>query len=143
MWPPGSWRIIFTLSHWPRAICSRVCRPFLARFGSGLGLGLRLGLGLGVGLGGGLGLRPYLYPTRECFLRANVNSPLPQRSWRLLGELKSSYVAHLIYIVHLCVIGQRENTSLWTWPDQQISPGCITRQHRQTSSRLTCRENQF
>ena len=60
--------MVFTLSHWPRAVWWSADRnddnnfdknesgaaAFLARFGSGLGSGLVLGLGIGVGLG----LRP-------------------------------------------------------------------------------------
>ena len=52
MWPPGSWRVVFAFDaqYWPggpkigilkniEKRRSRVPRPFLARFGSGLGLG--------------------------------------------------------------------------------------------------------
>ena len=49
---------------------SRVSRPFLARFGSGL----RLRLGVGVGLG----LSPYLDPTRECFPARKREHPSAQ-----------------------------------------------------------------
>ena len=79
VWPRGSWKIFFKLSL--AESCgipqTRIIKQYrkalqLARFlvlvGSGLVLGLGLGSGSGLGLGVGLGVRPYLDPTRKCFV---------------------------------------------------------------------------
>ena len=60
---------------------SLASRPFLAGLGSGLGLGL----------GVGMGLRPYLDPTRKCFLARKREQPTGPiiRVARLLGELSA------------------------------------------------------
>ena len=96
--PPGSWMAVFALSHWPRATWWSADRnnktmsksgaaSFLNRFWPDLGPGWGwLGLGLS---GVGLGLRPYLGPTRKCFLARKREQPTAPkiRAADLLGKL--------------------------------------------------------
>ena len=100
MWPHGNRRVVFTLSHWPRAMRwsadrndeinfeTRLRTEFWPVLGSFLGP-FGSGLGVRVGLGVGLGLRPHLDPTRKCFLaRKREQSISPKiRATRSLGKL--------------------------------------------------------
>ena len=83
MWPHGSWRVVFTLSHWPRAMWwpagwntkTMAIAHFWPDLGSGLGVGL--------------GPCPYLDPTRKRFLARKREQPTAPtiRATRALGEL--------------------------------------------------------
>ena len=104
MWPPGSWRVLLTLSHWPsdtwwsadrtvkiyrkaaQSCFSPVSDPFRAW--------VRVRARVGLGLGAGLSQRPYLDPRLPARKREHPTAP-KTRATRLLGKLLGNLVTHL------------------------------------------------